>query len=201
MTNLYRHVAGWLFDNEFRMLSYLAKDKKVLEIGCYQGRSTVAMAETAKSIVSVDYFHGDDYTASVGHVDTPEVRKQIMMAWVQNTAHAEEKCSLFMGDMYKILPLLDPNDFDLIFFDADHTREACQYFFNWIDEGEIKDDVVVTLHDYKPGQGPKWEEGVEVMDEWHARSKRLAKLVGSLITYTSKPFDDIPEEFKSDGRS
>ena len=61
MTELFPHVHGWLFDNEFRMLSKLAEGKRVLEIGCFQGRSTVALAQTAKSVVSVDYFHGDEW--------------------------------------------------------------------------------------------------------------------------------------------
>ena len=188
MTELFPHVHGWLFDNEFRMLSKLAEGKRVLEIGCFQGRSTVALAQTAKSVVSVDYFHGDDYTASVGHVDTPAVRKQVMNAWMENTSHVEEKCSLFMGDMYNVLPLLTPSDFDFIFYDADHTGAACQFFFNWIDEKGLPDDVVVSLHDYKPGQDPKWQDSCDVMDRWHSTTDRIAAVVGSLISFTTTPF-------------
>jgi len=187
MTELYPHVAGWLFDNEFLMLSELAKGKDVLEVGCFQGRSTVALAQTARHVTSVDYFHGDDYTASVGHIDSPEVRKKVMQAWVENTEPFEKKCSLLMGDMYNILPLLKPLDFQLIFYDADHTAEAVGFFFAWLDSHTLPDDTVIVLHDYKPGQGEQWQDGCDVMDGWHTKSKRLAKLVGSLITFSTKP--------------
>tara|TARA_R110002020_G_scaffold12409_6_gene45500 strand:- start:7704 stop:8300 length:597 start_codon:yes stop_codon:yes gene_type:complete len=187
MTNHYPHVHGWLFDNEFEMLRELARGKRVLEIGCFQGRSTVALAETAEHVFSVDYFHGDDYTASVGHIDSPEVRKKVMRAWVDNTEPFEEKCSLMMGDMHDILPLLKPHDFDVIFYDADHTKEAVGFFFEWVDSHHLPDETIITLHDYKPGQGPKWQEGCDVMDAWHTKSKRLGKLVGSLLTFSTKP--------------
>jgi SAM-dependent methyltransferase len=186
MTELYPHVAGWLFDNEFRMLSELARGKSVLEIGCFQGRSTVALAETAAHVFSVDYFHGDDYTASVGHIDSPEVRKKVMRAWVDNTEPFEEKCSLLMGDMHNILPLLRPQDFELIFYDADHTAEAVEFFFDWV-EKDVSDETIITLHDYKPGQGDQWQGGCDLMDAYHTRSGRLGKLVGSLITFSTKP--------------
>jgi hypothetical protein len=41
------------------LLSGLAADKQVLEIGAWKGRSTIAMVRTAALIVSVDWHRGD----------------------------------------------------------------------------------------------------------------------------------------------
>lgn len=52
-------VAGWLSHNEGRKLAELARGKRVLEIGSYQGRSTICLAQTAAKVVSVDWHQGD----------------------------------------------------------------------------------------------------------------------------------------------
>lgn len=51
-------IEGWLREEEGRVLAELARDKRVLEIGSYSGRSTVCMARTAKHVTAVDYFDG-----------------------------------------------------------------------------------------------------------------------------------------------
>jgi Methyltransferase domain len=49
---------GWLSDQEAEYLAEQARDKLVLEIGAFLGRSTVAMARTATHVVSIDHHHG-----------------------------------------------------------------------------------------------------------------------------------------------
>ena len=49
---------GWLTDAEAAALAELAKDRVVLEVGAWLGRSTVVMAHTAKLVISVDHHRG-----------------------------------------------------------------------------------------------------------------------------------------------
>ncbi len=53
-------VDGWLTEPEGRELATLAAGKIVLEIGSYCGRSSICMAQTAKSVICVDPFDGRD---------------------------------------------------------------------------------------------------------------------------------------------
>jgi len=55
---------GWLTDAEADYLAREATDKLVLEVGTYLGRSTVAMARTAKCVITVDHHHGPPQDAS-----------------------------------------------------------------------------------------------------------------------------------------
>lgn len=45
---------GWLTPPEAKELQRLAQDRVVLELGAWKGRSTVAMAEVARYVISVD---------------------------------------------------------------------------------------------------------------------------------------------------
>jgi len=47
-------VGGWLFVSQARELERLAQDQVVMEIGSYQGRSAVVMAEVAKKLICVE---------------------------------------------------------------------------------------------------------------------------------------------------
>ena len=47
-------VPGWLSYAEGRSLWELARDRRVLELGRFHGRSTVALAQSAREVVSVD---------------------------------------------------------------------------------------------------------------------------------------------------
>lgn len=53
-------IFGWLTSGEGEILQRFAKNRQVLELGNYLGRSTVALAEVAESVTSVDWHHGDD---------------------------------------------------------------------------------------------------------------------------------------------
>src|SRR4029077_11328726 len=52
---------GWLTSAEAAALAEIAAGKTVLEIGAWLGRSTVALARSARLVVSVDHHHGPPY--------------------------------------------------------------------------------------------------------------------------------------------
>lgn len=68
-------IPGWLTPEEGELLQKLAKGRRVLELGSYHGRSTVAMAQVARSVTSVDWHHGD---AEIPDSDTlPDLRANL----------------------------------------------------------------------------------------------------------------------------
>ncbi len=167
-------VAGWLFDNESLALQRLATGKRVLEIGCYQGRSTVAMATTAKHVFTMDSFEGDDFTKAEGSI-TKEVCKD---AFLRNTKQFDN-VSLLEFDMYDMLENLLPSNYDFIFYDAGHSADDTKFFLDWAES--VPDDTIIALHDYKPEGEPKWHPSAVVMMDFHRRTGRQFILIGSLL--------------------
>jgi predicted O-methyltransferase YrrM len=118
--NEYLTVPGWCSEIEAKALQDAARGKHVLEIGVWKGRSTIAMAATAASILSVDHFLGDDYA---GKAD-PRIET------VSRLRPYQDIVTLCIGKWNK-LPI-NPSQFGFIYYDADHTYEATKEFLEWI---------------------------------------------------------------------
>jgi hypothetical protein len=56
MKKTWQQVEGWFHATEVYKLQQLAKDKICLELGSYKGKSTVALADVANKVYSVDPF-------------------------------------------------------------------------------------------------------------------------------------------------
>jgi predicted O-methyltransferase YrrM len=174
-------ISGWLYDHEFLALKQLAQGKTVLEIGAFQGRSTVAFAQGAKYIVTVDHFGGDEFTEMVG---SQLSRETVIEAFARNTKPYMNKITCVVSDMYKALPFLNPRDYDVIFYDAGHTAEDAKFFCDWA--LDARDDTTIALHDYKPNE-EVWQPSAVVMDEYKIQTGRSTMLVGSLFIATHEP--------------
>jgi hypothetical protein len=105
---------GWLTEPEAKELQRVCAGAVVLELGAYKGRSTVAIAQVAKHVVSVDRHQGipghdpdslPDYLAAVRHL--PNV-------------------SIVVARFEEFVPLLRDVSFDVIFIDGDHDPESVQ---------------------------------------------------------------------------
>jgi Methyltransferase domain len=106
----WQDIGGWLSEPEGAKLAALASGKLVLELGAYKGRSTVAMAATARLIVSCDSHSGDSFTGAA----------QTAGEFLGNTRHLSNVIPV-VGRFENILPLLQPV-FGLVFIDGSHTR-------------------------------------------------------------------------------
>ena len=51
-------IEGWLYEHEADLLQRKARGLHVLEIGTYAGKSAIAMAHTAASVMCVDNWCG-----------------------------------------------------------------------------------------------------------------------------------------------
>lgn len=152
---VYMKVSGWLRLDEAIVLSNLAHEKKVFEIGAYCGLSTIIMAHFAKIVFSVDHFKGDEGT---GFKNTQE-------EFFSNVEYFESsgminEIIIGKADFRNIIPFINLREIDLIYYDASHDYESVESFFSCflmnvlvmvnreLDE-EFK--IHIALHDYKNG--------------------------------------------------
>ena len=120
---------GWLTDDEAACLARLARDKTVLEIGSYAGRSTVTMAITAQHVVSIDHHRGssEHQPGAPAHderfVDLKTGLFTTFPTFLQNLKEwgVEDKVSIVISPT-SALGLLAPV-FELVFIDASHDYE------------------------------------------------------------------------------
>ncbi|HEY1187494.1 MAG TPA: class I SAM-dependent methyltransferase [Gemmata sp.] len=141
----YQHpegVPGWLSFAEGRALWELARDKRVLELGRHTGRSTVALAQAARELVSVDTRD----PAPAGE-------------WLVRFGLDGDRVALRRGRFSEVVtPPLGP--FDLVFVDGEHDAP------NVLADVELALSVlapggVLALHDYPD---PSWPDVRRVAD-------------------------------------
>lgn len=121
-------------DREADVLSALAKDKVVLEIGAAYGFSTVVLANApAKRVVSVDPHTGhDSLHALEANLETFSVGDRVVVA-------------PFRSDEY--LSSLLPGSFDMAFVDGDHTLEFVRRDILAV-KRLVRPGGVMAFHDY-----------------------------------------------------
>ncbi len=124
---------GWLSTHDIAELQRLGAGKTVLELGAYQGRSTVVLSEVAKYVVSVDRHKGvpvgDDIDSLPPYLAA--IRPLLNVAIV--VANFEDFVPLLRGA------------FDLVFIDGQHEYEAV---IRDITLALIVDPPVIAFHDY-----------------------------------------------------
>jgi predicted O-methyltransferase YrrM len=132
----WRLIHGWLTEAEGYTLASLASGQHVVELGCWKGRSTVAMAQTAASVLACDGFIGD---ADTGPADT-------LAAFLGNTRHLLNVSSL-VARFEEGIPSIPDGSADLVFIDGQHD-EASAYRDSMIARRILKPGGVVAYHDF-----------------------------------------------------
>lgn len=138
----YLNVPGHLFDIEAEALQELASGKRVLEIGTHYGRSTVAMAYSAASVTTVEWFKGDS------QIGAPDKAKTL--EYLRETG-AFAKTKLVDADFFASAKsgFLDLRKFDFFFYDGPHLPPLYeQQFFEML--LQRPGPYTVAIHDYKP---------------------------------------------------
>lgn len=169
----YRTISGYMHHDEAEELQDLARDRFVLEIGCFQGRSTIAMAHTAREILTVDHFVGDDF---VGEINT-------RAAALENLDNFEllksGKVRLLLSDGFAAFRYLDLSLFDFIFYDADHTYEATKQFLE-LAEGCPEAGCPIAVHDYGHPDAARFAGVAQAVDEFVERKGFSFRLLHTL---------------------
>lgn len=145
--DVYRHaegVPGWLSFAEGRALWELARDKRVLELGRFHGRGTIALAQSAAEVVSVD-------------VTEPE----LAACWLKRFGVAD-RAKLHRGTFAALVPHL--GEFDLVFVDGEHDAANVRADVE-LALSVLAPDGVLVCHDYPD---PGWPDVRRVIDEMAA---------------------------------
>lgn len=138
--NAWEGIEGFMAPEECTELQRLACGRRVLEIGIWKGRSTIAMAATAQYILAVDHFRGDAFAGRANTCHT---------AWTNLCeTGARDRVILLVGP-FDVLRELNINlrDFDLIHYDADHTYEATVDALQLLSTG-APSHATLAIHDY-----------------------------------------------------
>jgi len=137
MARHWTEVKGWLGSEEGELLRALAVGRRVLEIGSYHGRSTIAMAEVAASVVSVDHHKGDE---GVGPADTEASFRANL-----ETFEVAHKVDVRVADVADVaFHLFEP--FDMAFVDGSHVYE------------HVFRDLAAAIDAVRPGGIVAWHD-------------------------------------------
>lgn len=123
---------------ETAKLRELARGGLVLELGAHLGYSTVALAQVARRVHSVDWHRGD---SMAGHADSLE-------AYFANLRrHIATNVVTHVGRFEDVLPLFRDRAFDGCFIDGEHDRASVERDTN-LAQRLVRPDGWVAWHDY-----------------------------------------------------
>lgn len=164
----WKSVQGFLSEAEGNKLAELADGKRVLEIGSWKGRSTLAIASSAESVVSIDHFRGDGWTGKANTL--PEFLENIRNNDALGRVH------VVVSPFQQALQWIDIDQFDMIFYDADHDLEPLRTALRVMERSTC---ATIAIHDYEDvGQ---WKESKAVIDEWLSRLMRPPQVTERLV--------------------
>lgn len=184
---------GWMSKDEQEELATLAANREVLEIGGWQGLSTVTMGKVAKHVTTLDHFRGDEFTERVaGKKDW----RNVLNAYIEAIEEARlSNVTPVIGDMHETLLRLDLSIFDFVLYDADHSPKSTEWaletlWIKWVRAVATepisgrKERPVATLavHDYKPNNELYKETNI-VIRQWMLRHQLCMRVVGSLAIF------------------
>lgn len=123
--NPFGWIAGFMFPDELEWLASHAYQRHVLEVGCWLGCSTVAMAQTALQVTVVDNF---SYTTQL---DRSKLRDRPGIGWQRTVfqSHLDEwglqgRVEILEGDSLDLLPrLVATPGFGLAVVDGNHDYD------------------------------------------------------------------------------
>jgi predicted O-methyltransferase YrrM len=174
-------IQGWMKPPELAFLQELAaavpENGRVVEIGSWKGRSTVAICSALEAvpgarITAVDTFEGDSSTASVvGEIDT----SGLYDAFRENTREFPF-LDVVRGQSLAAAATFADGSIDWLFVDADHTYESVRAdIAGWAPK--VRPGGLFSGHDF--GAWPGVTQAVleafgdveHVANVWHTRNR------------------------------
>jgi predicted O-methyltransferase YrrM len=141
------NTEGWTTQQELSWLNTTAARLEVVELGCYMGRSTLALAEHAKFVLAIDDWRMCDYTKFHDNVDG-YIDKVVFPVHMDHSKIDLDK-----------LPKRPP--FDMVFIDGDHAYASVVRDIQlW--RKHIRPGGIICGHDYA---NPEWPDVKRVVDE------------------------------------
>ncbi len=110
LNHLYGHQCSGHYQGRLlSMLSHMVRPKRILELGCFTGYSTLCLAEGLSA-------EGELHTIEINDEDADELSERFSN---------DPRIRLHIGDALEIVPQL-PGEWDLVFIDA-NKRTYCEY--------------------------------------------------------------------------
>lgn len=112
-------IPGYLFPEEGRLLQVLSWGKAVLEVGCFLGKSTVAMAPHAQNLICVD-----PWTGSLDGDPGDDTQGELWYnTFLQNIKPWVHKIMVIRAHSWQVAFHMR-RPLDLIYIDGDHRFNA-----------------------------------------------------------------------------
>lgn len=122
---MYTHpdIQGWMSDGELQWLYEAAKDcKRIVEIGCWKGRSTHALLSGCHGTVfAVDHFMGNPSEIDTAHAEAKTV--DIYEIFERNVG-SFSNLFVLRKDSIEASKHFKDNSLDMVFIDGEHTKQA-----------------------------------------------------------------------------
>lgn len=159
-----RGITGWMDDEELKWLARAARScRTIVEVGCYQGRSTRALADHCPGVVfAVDPWDGyvnDDGSQAKWITDLRVAHE----AFRRNLADhlASGRVVELQGTLETALPTLEAYGLaDLVFIDGDHRYEAVVSDIA-LARSIVRPGGIISGHDFRHATWPGVRRAVE----------------------------------------
>lgn len=167
-------IQGFMPAAGLDVLRELARDRHVVEVGTWKGRSALGMAETARSVLAIDHFAGDRYTGPA---------RTLPECWENVRKHPHgSKVSLLAARWENVWPQLDLTHFGLLFYDGDHDYWPTM---QWLDNTlmRARPDATIVLDDYSKA----YPQVMEAVAHCLTRARRPIRIEGALCILEPEP--------------
>jgi hypothetical protein len=172
----YESIEGWFDHNDVNLYEEIvasANDSSIfVEIGCFKGRSTVAMCEIIEKhnkkikFVAVDHFKG-----SWEHQDDPTI-KNLFKIFLENTKEYHNYFYIIPQPSEHSAGFFEDKTIDFVYIDASHDYESVKQDLNiWFTK--IKVSGTIAGHDYG------WESVKQAVDEFALNKNLTIKNYGN----------------------
>jgi predicted O-methyltransferase YrrM len=151
----YEEINGWLTENEaiglYKTAKKLDKNAVVVEIGSWQGKSTICIAKGLKSgkIWAIDPFNADGGFDTTSHEDYIKRKRDtdLLSIFEHNIRkfNVAEKIVTKKGYSYDLHN--EFNSINFLFIDGDHSIEGCRKDYELYARKIVKGGFI-AFHDY-----------------------------------------------------
>lgn len=150
----YLKIKGWFRETDRKVyelaVNNFQNNSVFVEIGCYMGRSTVAMAELIEvSKKIINFYAVDHFDGSSEHQNIPEIKqKKLFEIFLQNTDSIKHLFKLVKTSSEEAVFAFSDECVDFIYIDASHEFE---FVFNDLNiwYPKMKKSGWISGHDYK----------------------------------------------------
>ena len=165
-------IEGLMLEKEalalFRVCKRLPNKSKILEIGSFQGGSTLAIGQAIAG-TDIELYCLDPWSKYLDQGDFANFERskvsddfRIINNFIKNTAFIGENLRMLRGKSNAFAGLLEGKDFDFIFIDGAHDYDSVRY------------DIKVAFSALKPG-------GFVCGHDYHSEGHGVIKAVNELI--------------------